>query len=87
MLDALRDFWTALLAVPHVASAQTAQATTESMRASLDEFVGILQIAALVTLLLALFSIGIGAGSDRKAVMVVRRSPPTSPVAAARQAH
>jgi putative ABC transport system permease protein len=44
----------ALLAVPHVASAQTARATTEGMRASLDEFVGILQVAAVVTLLLAL---------------------------------
>ncbi|HEX6469024.1 MAG TPA: FtsX-like permease family protein [Streptosporangiaceae bacterium] len=49
--DAVRR---ALLAVPHVASAQTAQATTEGMRTSLEEFVGILRIAALVTLLLAL---------------------------------
>ncbi|MFI7542231.1 FtsX-like permease family protein [Actinoplanes sp. NPDC049599] len=44
----------ALLAVPHVASAQTARAATEGMQASLDEFVGILQVAAAVTLLLAL---------------------------------
>ncbi len=44
----------ALLAVPHVAAAQTAQAITEGMRTSLDEFLGILQIAAAVTLLLAL---------------------------------
>ena len=49
--DAVRR---ALLTVPHVASAQSAQATTEGMRASLEEFVGILQVAALVTLLLAL---------------------------------
>jgi putative ABC transport system permease protein len=44
----------ALLGVPHIASAQTAQATTAGLRASLDEFLGILQIAAAVTLLLAL---------------------------------
>jgi putative ABC transport system permease protein len=44
----------ALLTVPHVAAAQTAQASTEGMRTSLDEFLGILQVAALVTLLLAL---------------------------------
>jgi putative ABC transport system permease protein len=49
--DAVRR---ALLAIPHVAAAQTAQTTTEGMRSSLDEFLGILQIAALVTLLLAL---------------------------------
>jgi putative ABC transport system permease protein len=44
----------ALLAVPHVAGAQTAQATTQGMRTSLDEFLGVLRIAAAVTLLLAL---------------------------------
>ena len=71
--DAVRR---ALLAVPHVASAQTAQATTEGMRASLDEFVGILQIAALVTLLLALLiafnttSIGVDERSREHATML-----------------
>ncbi|TCN29616.1 putative ABC transport system permease protein [Kribbella orskensis] len=49
--DAVRR---ALLGVPHVASAQIARATTDGMRSSLDEYVGILQVAALVTLLLAL---------------------------------
>jgi putative ABC transport system permease protein len=44
----------ALLSVPDVASAQAVRTTTEGMRASLDEFIGILQVAALVTLLLAL---------------------------------
>ena len=44
----------ALLSVPDVASAQSVATTTEGMRAGLDEFIGILQIAALVTLLLAL---------------------------------
>jgi putative ABC transport system permease protein len=44
----------AMLAVPHVASAQTARDATDGMRASLDEFVGILRVAAAVTLLLAL---------------------------------
>lgn len=71
--DAVRR---ALLVVPHVASAQTAQATTEGMRASLDEFVGILQIAALVTLLLALLiafnttSIGVDERSREHATML-----------------
>jgi len=44
----------ALLSVPDVASAQAVRTTTEGMRSSLDEFIGILQVAALVTLLLAL---------------------------------
>lgn len=44
----------ALLAVPHVASAQTAQAGVEGMRSSLSELVDIIQIAAAITLLLAL---------------------------------
>jgi putative ABC transport system permease protein len=48
------DVRRALLGVPHVASAQTPQAVTAGMRASLDEFVGVLRISALVTLLLAL---------------------------------
>jgi putative ABC transport system permease protein len=48
------DVRRALMGVPHVASAQTPQAATEGMRATLDEFVGILNVAALITLLLAL---------------------------------
>jgi putative ABC transport system permease protein len=66
----------ALLAVPHVASAQTAYAATEGMRASLDEFVGILQVAAAVTLLLALLiafnttSIGIDERAREHATML-----------------
>jgi putative ABC transport system permease protein len=44
----------ALLSVPDVASAQAVRTTTEGMRAGLDEFIGILRVAALVTLLLAL---------------------------------
>ena len=66
----------ALLAVPHVAGAQTAQATTEGMRASLDEFLGILQVAALVTLLLALLiavnttSIGVDERAREHATML-----------------
>ena len=48
------DVRRALLGVPHVASAQTPQAAVEGMRATLDEFVGILNVAALITLFLAL---------------------------------
>lgn len=48
------DVRRALLGVPHVASAQTPRAAVDGMRATLDEFVGILDVAALITLLLAL---------------------------------
>lgn len=48
------DVRRALMEVPHVASAQTPQASTEGMRATLDEFVDILSVAALITLLMAL---------------------------------
>lgn len=44
----------ALLSVPEVASAQAVTATTAGMRDSLREFLGIMQVAALITLLLAL---------------------------------
>jgi putative ABC transport system permease protein len=44
----------ALLAIPQVASAESAQTTTNGMRQSLNEYLGILQVAAAVTLLLAL---------------------------------
>ncbi len=66
----------ALLAVPDVASAQSVQATTEGMRTSLDEFVGILRVAAAVTLLLALLiafntsSIGIDERARENATML-----------------
>lgn len=48
------DVRRALLGVPHVASAQTPQAAIDGMQATLDEFVGILNVAALITLFLAL---------------------------------
>ncbi len=44
----------ALLGVPQVASAQPTRTTTAGLRESLQEFLGILQVAAAVTLLLAL---------------------------------
>lgn len=72
----------ALLAVPHVASAQTAQAATQSMQASLDEFVGILQVAAAVTLLLALLiafnttTIGVDERAREHATMLAFGLPP-----------
>jgi putative ABC transport system permease protein len=72
----------ALLAVPHVASAQTAQATTQGMQASLDEFVGILQVAAAVTLLLALLiafnttTIGVDERAREHATMLAFGLPP-----------
>jgi putative ABC transport system permease protein len=72
----------ALLAVPHVASAQTAHAATEGMQASLDEFVGILQVAAAVTLLLALLiafnttTIGVDERAREHATMLAFGLPP-----------
>ena len=44
----------ALLAIPQVASAEAIRATTAGMRESLNEYLGILQVAAAITLLLAL---------------------------------
>lgn len=44
----------ALLAVPQVTSAEAVSTTTEGMRTSLEEFLGVLQVGAAVTLLLAL---------------------------------
>lgn len=44
----------ALLAIPQVASAEAVRTTTDGMRASLQEYLGILRVAAAVTLLLAL---------------------------------
>lgn len=72
----------ALLAVRHVASAQTAHAATEGMRESLDEFVGILQVAAAVTLLLALLiafnttTIGVDERAREHATMLAFGLPP-----------
>lgn len=66
----------ALLPVPHVATAQTAQAATEGMRASLDQFVDILRVTAGVTLLLALLiafnttSIGVDERAREHATML-----------------
>jgi putative ABC transport system permease protein len=72
----------ALLAIPHVASARTAQATTEGMRTSLDEFVGILRVAAAVTLLLVLLiafnttTIGVDERVREHATMLAFGLPP-----------
>jgi putative ABC transport system permease protein len=44
----------ALVAVPEVASAESARTTTEGMRTSLNQYLGILQVAGAITLLLAL---------------------------------
>jgi putative ABC transport system permease protein len=49
--DAVRR---ALVALPNVATAESAQTTTQGMRSSLNEYLGILQVAAAITLLLAL---------------------------------
>jgi len=48
------DVQRALLDVPHVTSAQSVQAATDGLRASLDQFTGILNVAAGVALLLVL---------------------------------
>jgi putative ABC transport system permease protein len=46
------DVQRALLTVPHVASAQSVRAATDGLRSSLDQFTGILNVAAGVALLL-----------------------------------
>jgi putative ABC transport system permease protein len=48
------DVQQALLDVPHVSSAQSVRAATDGLRASLDQFTGILNVAAGVALLLVL---------------------------------
>ncbi|MFZ0161131.1 MAG: ABC transporter permease, partial [Kineosporiaceae bacterium] len=79
----------ALLSVPDVASAQAARTTTEGMRASLDEFLGILRVAALVTLLLALLiavnttSIGMDERSRDHATMLAFGLPARTIIALA----
>jgi putative ABC transport system permease protein len=71
-----------LLAIPHVASARTAQATTVGMRASLDEFVGVLQVAGVVALLLVLLiafnttTIGVDERAREHATMLAFGLPP-----------
>ncbi len=70
------DVRRALLAVPHVASAESARATTEGMRSRLQEFLDVLQVAALITLLLVLLiafnttSIGMDERSREHATML-----------------
>jgi putative ABC transport system permease protein len=65
----------ALLGVPHVTSAQSVKVTTDGLRSSLDQFVGILNVAAAVALLLALLiafnnaSIGVDERSREHATM------------------
>jgi putative ABC transport system permease protein len=46
------DVQRALLNIPHVASAQSVRAATDGLRSSLDQFTGILNVAAAVALLL-----------------------------------
>jgi putative ABC transport system permease protein len=48
------DVQRALLDVPHVASAQSVQTTTDGLRSSLDQFNGILNVASAIALLLVL---------------------------------
>jgi putative ABC transport system permease protein len=70
------DVQRALLGVPQVASTQTASTMTAGMRDSLKEFLGILTIAAVITLLLALLiafntsSIGMDERSREHATML-----------------
>jgi putative ABC transport system permease protein len=66
----------ALLAVPQVGAAEAGRTTVEGTRAGLAEFLGILRVAAVVTLLLALLtafntaSIGMGERSREHATML-----------------
>jgi putative ABC transport system permease protein len=46
------DVWRALLNTAHVASVQSVRAATDGLRSSLDQFTGILNVAAAVALLL-----------------------------------
>jgi putative ABC transport system permease protein len=71
--DAVRR---ALLTVPQVASTEAVKTTTKGMRSSLQEFLGILQVAAAIALLLALLiafntaSIGMDERSREHATML-----------------
>jgi putative ABC transport system permease protein len=70
------DLQRALLSIPHVTSAQSLQVTTDGLRDSLGQFTGILNIAAAVSLLLALLiafnstSIGVDERSREHATMI-----------------
>ena len=70
------DLQHALLGIPHVTSAQSVQVTTYGLRDSLGQFTGILNIAAAVSLLLALLiafnstSIGVDERSREHATMI-----------------
>ena len=76
------DVQRALLDVPHVASAQSVRAATDGLRTSLDQFTGILNVAAGVALLLVLLiafntaSIGTDERSREHATMMAFGLPP-----------
>jgi putative ABC transport system permease protein len=76
------DLQRALLNVPHVASAQSVRAATDGLSASLDQFTGILNVAAGVALLLVLLiaygtaSIGTDERSREHATMMAFGLPP-----------
>jgi putative ABC transport system permease protein len=73
---ATSDLQRALLGIPHVTSAQSVQVTTDGLRDSLGQFTGILNVAAAVSLLLALLiafnstSIGVDERSREHATMI-----------------
>lgn len=70
------DLQRALLGIPHVTSAQSVQVTTDGLRDGLGQFTGILNVAAAVSLLLALLiafnstSIGVDERSREHATMI-----------------
>lgn len=70
------DLQRALLGIPHVTSAQSVRVTTDGLRDSLGQFTGILNVAAAVSLLLALLiafnstSIGVDERSREHATMI-----------------
>ena len=76
------DLQRALLDVPHVASAQSVRAATDGLRASLDQFTGIMNVAAGVALLLVLLiaygtaSVGTDERSREHATMMAFGLPP-----------
>ena len=76
------DVQRSLLGVAHVTSAQSVRSAADGLRESLDQFVGILDIAAAVTLLLALLiafnntSIGADERAREHATMMAFGLPP-----------
>lgn len=76
------DVQRSLLPVAHVTSAQSVRSTTDGLRESLDQFAGILNVAAAVTLLLTLLiafnnaSIGADERSREHATMLAFGLPP-----------